>query len=590
MSRTPYVIGITGHRDLDEAATQYATQQITSLLASLKSRLALTPIVVVTGMADGADRVLAKVALKLGYPVTALLPLPKEEYRKDFSEASWQEFNQIIANPLVECSVVEQLHECAPGESMSDQERDTQYWVLGQHLICQSNLMIAIWDGENTGLTGGTSDVLLDYLDAQPRRRNDRISGSAATITYLHREDSQQQLMGRQAYWVPVDKTEHGHSRSEQTPQVCFLSGEIGTYELECFPSIPKSLLDDMAQLEEYNEQIQVLEEEGAINRNYSLLNDYDLTRAPIPTDLLKDLDTEFLKADAVAIDNQKHSDSQFTLFSLIAAAMGFLFLVYAKIVASNYLLIGYLVLFLIGWRYYRRIQKRHSFTNHLTARALAETLRTQFYLLLIGRNNHKRPTHLMNTCGVSQFEGFNWIKHIILSKVPMHLDHKTHQKHLHYNVEFVCEHWLMDQTSYFERKTRILSQHHHKLEHIKSFLFISSALMAVMLILFKYAMTDLVFYADINAKSVTVLLMGLLPFLLGVWEIYQNKMAVKELLWQYRTQSVLFNEAKQHIEKADTLDQKCAVLSELAERALLENFIWIIHRFHREHEPPTAG
>ncbi|GAB3025490.1 hypothetical protein [Bowmanella dokdonensis] len=589
MSTTPYVIGITGHRALDECATRFASDKIKALLEQLQSRMQVTPLVAITGMACGADRLLARAALELGIPVEAHLPMPLEEYRRDFNDAEWQDMQQLLANPLVTAQVVEQLHGLPADQPLEAEARDIQYWVLGQHLVSQCNLLIAVWDGDNTGLTGGTSDVLLDYLDAQPRRRHDRQKSQQAKINYLYREDSAQ-LMGRLAYWIPVTRQGQLYTRDDSTTADCYLSGEIGTYELECFPRMPGSLWDDVEHLEEYNQQTQRLVEEGTINPQNSLLNHYEQAFSPIPEHRLQDLDKEFLKADAVAIGNQKHSDSQFTLFSLIAASMGFLFLIYAKLVASKYLLIGYLLLFFVGWRYYRNIQQRHSFTNHLTARVLAETLRTELYLVLIGRNNHKRPTQIMNSCGVSQFQGFNWIKHIILSKVPMHLVKQSNPEHLEYNVQFVCDHWLLEQADYFERKTHLLSHRHHKLEHIKSALFVSSAVMALLLILFKYPMTDMQIYADINAKSITVLLMGLLPFLLGVWEIYQNKMAVKELLWQYRTQSILFNEAKQHIETATTLEQKCAVLSELAERALLENYIWIIHRYHREHEPPAAG
>jgi hypothetical protein len=38
---------------------------------------------------------------------------------------------------------------------------------------------------------------------------------------------------------------------------------------------------------------------------------------------------------------------------------------------------------------------------------------------------------------------------------------------------------------------------------------------------------------------------MGLLPLWLGIWEIYQHRMATKELLWQYRNKSLVFNQEK---------------------------------------------
>lgn len=589
---TPYVVGVTGHRMLDDSAARFAYDKVDSLFKTLKSRLIHTPIIAITGLADGADRLLAKAALKNNIETHVHLPLPADEYRKDFSDASWQEFNHIINNKLVTVSVVEQLHDHKDGEDVVGDARDRQYWVLGQHLICASNLLVSVWDGENTGLTGGTSDVLLDYLDILPRRKQDRLKTIAMPISYLYLDDASQ-LKGRLAYWLPVarnidDPTRYTRTRVSRDD--CYLSGELGNYELECIATIPTSLLDDLDSLDEYNSKITELIEDNAINRDYGLLNSYDTTKAPIPLDLLDSLDKEFLKADAVAVSNQKHSDSQFALFSMIAATMGILFLLYAKIIASKYLLIGYLILFVVGMVYYKKIQTRHSFTNHLTARALAETLRTQFYLTLLHRSNHKHPGQIMNSCGVSQFRGFNWIKQIVLSKVPMHLQREHKEHHTKYNLEFVIQHWVADQASYFKRKSENLSHRHHKLERIKGYLFVTSFVLASALILFKYEMIAVVLFEDVTLKSIAILLMGLLPFLLGVWEIYQTKMAVKELFWQYRNQSRLFEEALNHIESATTDEQKGIVITELAERALLENYIWIIHRFHREHEPPSAG
>ena len=48
-----------------------------------------------------------------------------------------------------------------------------------------------------------------------------------------------------------------------------------------------------------------------------------------------------------------------------------------------------------------------------------------------------------------------------------------------------------------------------------------------------------------VTAKDVIIFLMGLLPVLLGIWELYQNKKAMRELLWQYRNQLGHFTRAE---------------------------------------------
>ena len=381
MNTTPYIIGITGHRDLDESATNKVHQHLLGFLTNIKKQLQNTPIIILSGMADGADRIIVKVALELELNIKALMPMPGKEYCKDFSEASYKEFRQLCKSENVVVEVVEQIHQLDKGEEITGQDRDNQYWVLGQYLINHVNLLVAVWDGQNTGYTGGTSDVLLDYLEAKPRRKQDRIDNKAHQITLV--EDNQQQpLVSRFVYWLKVDKTEQGHS-VDGSLQSCFLSGKESKYTFQKFEQPPTCLLADIQHIDEYNEKVCELLEENKISDDYSLLNDYDLKKSPIPKEMLKKLDEEFLKADAVAVHNQKYSDSQFATFSLMAAMMGILFLVYAKIVASKILLIGYLLLFFFGWRYYKHAEKANRFTKHLTARALAETLRTQFYLTL---------------------------------------------------------------------------------------------------------------------------------------------------------------------------------------------------------------
>ena len=83
---------------------------------------------------------------------------------------------------------------------------------------------------------------------------------------------------------------------------------------------------------------------------------------------------------------------------------------------------------------------------------------------------------------------------------------------------------------------------------------------------------------------------MGLLPFWVGVWELYHNKMATKELLWQFRNQAENFALAEFQLDRAVDLDSKRRIMADIATKALFENYLWTIQRFHREHEPPTAG
>jgi hypothetical protein len=77
---------------------------------------------------------------------------------------------------------------------------------------------------------------------------------------------------------------------------------------------------------------------------------------------------------------------------------------------------------------------------------------------------------------------------------------------------------------------------------------------------------------------------------LLGAWELHQDKMATRELLWQYRNQLRHFALARAQLACITSPRRRHAVLAGLGKDSLMENYLWAIHRYHREHEPPSTG
>ena len=81
----------------------------------------------------------------------------------------------------------------------------------------------------------------------------------------------------------------------------------------------------------------------------------------------------------------------------------------------------------------------------------------------------------------------------------------------------------------------------------------------------------------------------GFFAVLLAVWELHQTKMATRELLWQYRNQLTHFGRARERLAGSSGGPRRDAVLVELGKDSLMESYLWNIHRYHREHEPPAA-
>ncbi len=84
--RLPFVIGVTGHRHIDAGTEPRLAAEVDAVLADLTGHMLETPLIMLCGMASGADLLCAERAVAAGIPVCALLPAPLERYERDFSE------------------------------------------------------------------------------------------------------------------------------------------------------------------------------------------------------------------------------------------------------------------------------------------------------------------------------------------------------------------------------------------------------------------------------------------------------------------------------------------------------------------------
>jgi hypothetical protein len=88
-SRLPIVIGVTGHRHLRAADLPTLREHVRGLFRQLRRRYPATPLRILTALAEGADRLVAEVALEEGHEVLAPLPLEPADYERDFPTCPW---------------------------------------------------------------------------------------------------------------------------------------------------------------------------------------------------------------------------------------------------------------------------------------------------------------------------------------------------------------------------------------------------------------------------------------------------------------------------------------------------------------------
>ena len=223
--------------------------------------------------------------------------------------------------------------------------------------------------------------------------------------------------------------------------------------------------------------------------------------------------------------------------------------------------------------------------------RVIAETLRTRFFLSMAGVSDRVNVTRLLDVTGISHFSGFSWISYVLRTAEGwIDEDLPRDADELAVRLKIVRKQWIESQARYFKSKIQRLTRRHHGLERIKVLLLTGLAVMAVCLLLFKDPLARIIPFHEITLKSFVIFLMGFLPLALGVWEVYQQKMAVRELLWQYRNQSNYFSLAEIRLDKVQSLAAASNIIEDLGYKCLVESMLWAVHRYHREHEPSAAG
>ena len=578
---SPFIVGVSGHRDLDPTELSRLQKAVGTFVRLLRTHLPDTELRMIVGMAAGADLLVARTAVDLGVWVDAVLPMPLAEYAVDFDAATFGHLRDLLAHPGVRCVTLAAARSAEHAPLGPSAARDAMYANLTETLIRRSSLLLALWDGRPSHLAGGTADTVLRYLGV---RIDDSQDGDIGFVSGAEEPE----VGARLVYWTPAARVGAAPSGFEER-QSCFLSGVVDNV-VQVHPTMPLRLRRQLAELNSYNREFQQLRAAGR------LVGLDSLTRALPEYDPASErrglayLDTQYGKADALAVYYQRRSDRLFDLFGIMAFAMGLAYLTYDKLTESRVLLIAYLLTLLSGLGAYSILQRKRWFGKHLTYRALAETLRARFYLRLAGADHRVNAAEVLALSGIERFEGFSWIRFVLKSIEPEDRPSPVRSAMDAGAARRVEQAWIQAQHDYFTNRVASLERSSRRVSLRKRILLI--AILAVISALFVFG--NLLDHVDLGmgvpVRNVLTFAMAMLAVLLGVWELHQDKMATRELLWQYRNQLSHFSRAKAQLECVRSPRRCSDVLVELGKDSLMESYLWAIHRYHREHEPPGAA
>lgn len=204
----PIVVGVTGHRDLREEDVPKLKKKVGDIFKEIKNKYKskgkyqYPPIKILSPLADGADRLVARVGLHAGHAdvkLIAILPMPKEEYEKDFDTAeSKREFTDLLEKaedvfelPFIEGNTLESVQTCK-------ESRNKQYALAGTYIAAHSQILIALWDGKATGKTAEVVRAKLEGIpapSAPPESPLDILDNGPVYHIFTRRKNKQTEIV-----------------------------------------------------------------------------------------------------------------------------------------------------------------------------------------------------------------------------------------------------------------------------------------------------------------------------------------------------------------------------------------------------------
>ncbi len=172
--RNTIIVGVTGHREMRSQDLPILRAAVLSELGKLTATYANSPFVMLNSIASGADTLCAEVALELGIRLVCPLPLPIEEYRKDFVGADAAVFDALIQR-------ADSVFVSPDTEPMPENPTlDDHYRQAGIYVATHCHLLLALWDGSPAKPDGcGTAEVVAFMRKRDYKLANGNVEATA---------------------------------------------------------------------------------------------------------------------------------------------------------------------------------------------------------------------------------------------------------------------------------------------------------------------------------------------------------------------------------------------------------------------------
>jgi hypothetical protein len=552
----PLVVGVTSHRNLAPGEIESIRQRIADFFAQLKREFPEMPLVVLSALAEGGDQLAAREALAAGARLIAPLPLLPHTYREDFideaTRAGFEELRQrseVLQMPLL------------PGDSLDDiathgEARDRHYAQAGVFIASHCHILLALWDGRESNLLGGTAQVVRYALDG-------------VMPGWIERRRSERAVLNR------VDESIVYHvacSRIQADGGV--LAPEQGLVPLQARWLSQDASRDAGAGMQ------------AEFQRMFAHMREFDLDLRRHREEVLaadgendgSTIDGLFAAADVLAIHFQKRVLWVMRSIHVLAAATGIAFVAYSDLPAGvplqDYAIYLFIALFAAGMAVAWLARRRDWHRKYIDYRALAEGLRVQRYWRRAGVTTGSASAFAHDRFMQKTEVELGWIRNVM--RVPSM--ERVEDAPAAAPLAAVISDWIGapgsgGQLDYYTRKT----EHRSRLQRTTHRLGQASLWVSFGIVLFLAVAQH-----RIGGDTTSLLLAGLavVGIVAAARESYAYRKGDKELIQQYRYMRGVFADARAKIDAEASDEGKRRILRSLGEIALAEHSEWaLMHR-----------
>lgn len=533
-SGIPLLIGVSGHRDLGGAENVAAVRsRVERFFERLQARYPNTALVLYSGLAQGADQLVAEAAIARGISLVAVLPMPRQLYEDEFPGAALPQFREILARadraielPLLSGTNDEHIKSDPERKSIHAQE---QYAALGDFLAVRTQLLLALWNGVESPALGGTAWTIRAKLTGKLRADAERLDPIELGLIYV----------------IPA---------ANETDSTAALPAE-GFLAADGV----KPYSDALRDIDVYNAHPQV---------------------SASGQDPLADARD---RADALAIQYRTLLSRTRNVLAGVVSVLVLSFGVYAELARTPVVLLIYFAALVVGaavWTWQRNVHVEKRFFEY---RALAEALRIQHVWLSSGLPHSVEGSYLRKHAGELHWirlvlRGYATDGDVVATLAARRAARAAPGRPEEYPA---ARRWIAEQSNYFQaaavRRSRL----------VKRLRSLARMLYGVGLATAAGTGVALFLEAAPVLEHLLVFAMAVAPAFAGIILSWIDQTGIEDEARQTTRMARLFETARRDWDEHPTL--RTALMRELGKEAVYENADWLLMHRSRPLEAPLS-